>query len=273
LNRYGVVKLLLPHGYSSFYERKIPYYINKNLKPMKSLKTLVLGVVAAGMLLTGCSSMSNTGKGALIGTGSGGALGAAVGALIGGGKGAAIGAAVGAGVGAGAGALIGNKMDKAAKQAAEVAGAQVETTTDDNGLEAVKVTFDSGILFNTGKSTLSTSAQSSLSQFANNVLKQNTDMDVAIYGYSDNTGWKNCTTEQSTQKNLELSQQRAQSVSSYLLNCGVGSSQIQTVQGYGESYPVASNDTAAGREQNRRVEVYLYASKAMIEAANNGTLQ
>jgi outer membrane protein OmpA-like peptidoglycan-associated protein len=240
---------------------------------MKSLKTLLLGVVAAGMLLTGCSSMTNTGKGALIGTGGGGALGAGIGALIGGGKGAAIGAAIGAGVGAGAGALIGNKMDKAKKQAEAIANAQVETTTDSNGLEAVKVTFDSGILFSTGASTLSTSAKSSLSQFANNVLNQNRDMDVAIYGYTDNTGWKNSTAEQSTQKNLDLSQQRAQSVSSYLLNCGVNSSQITTVQGYGESYPVASNDTAAGREQNRRVEIYLYASQAMIEAANNGTLQ
>ena len=89
-------------------------------------------------------------------------------------------------------------------------------------------------------------------------------MDVSIYGYTDNQGWRNSTAEQSRQKNLNLSQERAQSVASYLLNCGVSSI---GVQGMGESDPVASNDTAAGREQNRRVEVYMYASEQMIRDA------
>ena len=79
---------------------------------MKTLKQICCATLAAGMLLSGCSSMTNTGKGALIGGGGGGALGAGIGALIGGGKGAGIGAAIGAAVGAGAGALIGKKMDK-----------------------------------------------------------------------------------------------------------------------------------------------------------------
>ena len=90
-------------------------------------------------------------------------------------------------------------------------------------------------------------------------------MDVSIYGYTDNQGWRNSTAEQSRQKNLNLSQERAQSVASYLLNCGVSSNQIKGVQG--KSDPVASNDTAAGREQNRRVEVYMYASEQMIRDA------
>lgn len=81
-------------------------------------------------------------------------------------------------------------MDKAAAQAEQIEGAQVEQVTDNNGLQAVKVTFDSGILFNTSSATLSSSAKSALSKFANNVLNQNKDMDVAIYGYTDNTGWK-----------------------------------------------------------------------------------
>ena len=92
-------------------------------------------------------------------------------------------------------------------------------------------------------------------------------MDVSIYGYTDNQGWRNSTAEQSRQKNLNLSQERAQSVASYLLNCGVSSNQIKGVQGMGESDPIASNDTAAGREQNRRVEVYMYASEQMIKDA------
>ena len=85
--------------------------------------------------------------------------------------------------------------------------------------------------------------------------------------FTDNQGWKNSTAAQSQQKNLNLSQERAQSVSSYLLSCGVSTNQIKGVQGMGESDPVASNDTAAGREQNRRVEVYMYASEQMIKDA------
>lgn len=208
-----------------------------------------------------------------MGAGSGAALGALIGGIAGHGKGAAIGAAVGAAVGTGAGVLIGKKMDKAAAQAAEIEGAQVEQVTDNNGLQAVKVTFDSGILFNTSSSTLSTSAKASLSKFANSVLNQNRDMDVAIYGYTDNTGWKNSTREQSVQKNLELSQARAQSVSTYLMQCGAASTQIKAVEGMGESNPVADNNTAAGRQENRRVEVYMYASQQMIQQAEAGTLK
>ena len=207
--------------------------------------------------------MSNTGKGALIGAGGGAALGAIVGALAGN---TAIGAAVGGAVGAGAGAIIGKKMDKAKAEAEAVQNAQVEAVTDANGLEAVKVTFDSGILFTTGSATLSSTAKTSLFQFAN-VLKNNADCDVAVQGYTDNAGWKNSTAAQSQQKNLELSQQRAQSVTNYLLQQGVSSAQIRSTMGYGESNPVADNSTAAGKAQNRRVEVYMYASQKMIQEA------
>ncbi len=239
---------------------------------MKKTKLSVFTLCAA-LVLSGCSSMNNKTKGGLIGTGSGAALGSIIGGLAGKGKGAAIGAAVGAAVGAGAGVLIGNRMDKAKAAAEEIESAQVETVTDNNGLQAVKVTFDSGILFATGDATLSTSAKAALSKFAANVLSKNTDMDVAIQGYTDNQGWKNSTAEQSRQKNIDLSQVRAQSVQSYLLSCGVASSQIKSVEGLGEANPVASNDTKEGQQQNRRVEVYLYASQAMIEAAENGTLK
>lgn len=218
------------------------------------------------ILLSGCG-MSNTGKGAAIGTAGGGALGAAIGAIIGKGKGAAIGAAVGAAVGAGTGTIIGHRMDKAKKEAEAIENAKVEEVTDANGLAAVKVTFEGGILFASGKSDLTASAKQSLDDFAQNVLKANTDMDVAIQGYTDNDKWKGSTAEQSAQKNLQLSQQRAQSVSNYLLSKGVTTSQIKSTEGFGEENPVADNATAAGKQQNRRVEVYLYASEAMIKAA------
>ena len=239
---------------------------------MKLTKISVLTLCAL-MLLPGCSSMSNTAKGGLIGGGGGAAAGALIGALIGNGKGAAIGAGIGAAVGTGAGVLIGNKMDKAKKAAEAIEGADAEVMTDAQGLSYVKVTFDSGILFGTGASALSSSAKASLSKFANNVLKQNTGMDVDIYGYTDNQGWKNSTAEQSKQKNINLSQERAQSVSTYLLSCGVAGNQIKKVEGMGEENPIADNSTAAGRQENRRVEVYMYASAEMIQQAEAGTLQ
>lgn len=239
---------------------------------MRKTKYMAL-LLCFTMILSGCGSMNNTTKGGLLGGGGGAALGAVVGGLIGNGKGAAIGAGIGAAVGAGAGVLIGKKMDKAAAEAAAIEGAQVEQITDSNGLQAVKVTFDSGILFSSGAATLSTEAKASLSKFANNVLKQNAEMDVDIYGYTDNQGWKNSTAEQSKQKNLNLSQERAQSVSTYLLSCGVAGSQIQKVEGLGEENPVADNSTAAGRQENRRVEVFMYASAEMIQQAEAGTLQ
>ena len=159
-------------------------------------------------------------------------------------------------------------MDKAKKEAEQVQNAQVETVTDNNGLEAVKVTFDSGILFATGKSVLSATAKNSLAQFAT-VLKNNADCDVAIQGYTDNQGWKNSTPEQSQQKNLSLSQDRATAVSQYLLSLAVPATQIKSVQGFGEASPVADNSTAAGQAQNRRVEVYMYASQKMIQEAQS----
>ncbi|MFR3188593.1 MAG: OmpA family protein [Phocaeicola sp.] len=238
---------------------------------MKSINSMAV-LLSACLVFSGCG-MTNTAKGGLIGGGGGAALGALVGGVIGHGKGAAIGAAVGTAVGAGAGVLIGTKMDKAAAQAEKIEGAEVEQVTDNNGLQAVKVTFDSGILFATGNAALSSSAKASLSKFANNVLNQNRDMDVTIYGYTDNQGWRNSTAEQSFQKNLNLSQERAQSVSSYLLGCGVSASQIKTVEGMGENNPIADNSTEAGRRENRRVEVYMYASQQMIQQAEAGTLR
>ena len=238
---------------------------------MKTVKSIII-LLSACLIFSGCG-MTNTAKGGLIGGGGGAALGALIGGVVGHGKGAAIGAAVGTAVGAGAGVLIGKKMDKAAAQAEQIEGAEVEQVTDNNGLQAVKDTFDSGILFSTGNSALSSSAKASLSKFANNVLNQNRDMDVAIYGYTDNQGWRNSTAEQSYQKNMDLSQERAQSVSSYLLACGASASQIKTVEGLGETNPVADNSTEAGRQENRRVEVYMYASQQMIQQAEAGTLK
>ena len=228
---------------------------------MKSLKSICVALCAA-LVLAGCG-MSKTGQGALIGGGGGAALGAIIGALAGN---TAIGTAIGGAVGAGAGAIIGKKMDKAKKEAEAIQNAQVEEVKDSNGLDAVKVTFDSGILFSTGKSTLTSSSKASLQELAS-VLKNNSDCDVAIQGYTDNQGWKNSTAEQSAQKNQALSLDRAAAVSAYLQSLSVPVAQIKSVEGFGQSNPVADNSTKAGQAQNRRVEVYMYASQKMIQDA------
>ena len=207
--------------------------------------------------------MNNTAKGGLLGGGGGAAIGAGIGALIGKGKGAAIGAAIGAVAGGTAGALIGRKMDKQAKELAQINGAQVDTVTDVNNLTSIKVTFDSGILFDFNKSNLSASAKNSLSQFAAS-LQNNPQTDVQIYGHTDNVGTRAA--------NEKVSTQRAEEVRKYLVNSGVSNSRL-TSQGLAYDYPVASNDTEAGRAQNRRVEIYISANDAMIKAAEAGTLK
>lgn len=236
--------------------------ITKQMIFMKTRNVLVLVLCALVIVFSGCSSMNNTTKGGLIGGGSGAALGSLVGNLAGN---TAVGAVIGAAVGTGAGVLIGKKMDKAkAEAAAAVKEATVEEVQDKNGLSAVKVTFDSGILFATNKSDLSTSAKNSLVKFAG-VLKKYSDIDVAIYGHTDATG--------TDAINVPLSLNRAKSVQNYLESCGVATTKFKTVEGQGSSQPVASNDTKEGRSQNRRVEVYMYASESMIQAAQSGTLQ
>lgn len=221
------------------------------------MKTMILAL-CGGLVMMGCN---NLGKGTAIGAAGGALLGAVVGKIAGN---TAVGAAVGTAVGAGTGALIGKHMDKVKAQAEAVQNAQVEQITDANGLQGVKVTFDSGILFATNSSTLNAASKKSLNQFAN-VLKNNSDCDIAIFGHTDNTG--------SDAINNPLSVKRAKAVETYLKGQGVSSAQIKTVDGQGSTNPVADNSTAAGRQQNRRVEVYMYASQAMINAAEAGTLQ
>ena len=221
------------------------------------MKAMVITLCAC-IVMMGCNNLA---KGTAIGAAGGALLGAVVGKVAGN---TAVGAAVGTAVGAGAGALIGKHMDKVKAQAQAVQNAQVQTITDANGLEGVKLTFDSGILFATGKYALTPSSKNALNQCAT-LLKNNTDCDIAIYGHTDSTG--------SDAVNNPLSVNRANAVKTYLLQQGVSASQIRTCDGQGSTNPIADNSTPAGRQQNRRVEIYMYASQAMISAAEAGTLQ
>ena len=213
------------------------------------------------VVFTSCGTWNNTTKGTAIGVGGGAAVGAGVGALAGN---TALGSIIGAAVGGTAGALIGKKMDKQKKELeAELEAALPEEETvmveSINEGQALKVTFDSGILFDFNSSKLSADAQASLTKFSE-VLKATPDADVAILGHTDNIG-----TEKANQS---VSEKRAKAVADFLKAQGVSASQIKDVLGMNYSQPVASNDTEEGRAQNRRVEVYMYASQAMIDAAN-----
>lgn len=211
-------------------------------------------LLSGAILLGSCSTMNKTTKGGIIGGGSGAAAGAILGGLIGKGKGAAIGAAIGAAVGTGAGVAIGHKMDKKAAEAAKIEGAQVEKVTDANGLTAVKVSFESGILFAFNSAALSNGSKASLRELAQ-ILKEDPTTDIAIVGHTDKVG--------TYEANMKVSRERAYAVENYLQSCGVSPAQFKKVEGVGYN----EYDNSMTAEQNRRVDVYMYASEQMIKNA------
>lgn len=229
---------------------------------MKKFNVFTLGLCVA-LMMSGCQTKTGTGAG--IGAGGGAVLGGILGQVIGHNtKSTMIGAAIGAAVGAGTGAIIGHRMDKvAAEAAAQVPDATVEQVEDANGLPCVKLTLDNGILFKTNKYDLNDNSKASLAKLAN-VMRNNADCSIDIQGHTDSKG--------TDAINNPLSMNRAQSVANYLNTCGVPASQFKNVSGFGSTQPVADNATEEGRQKNRRVEVYLYASEEMIQKANNGTL-
>jgi outer membrane protein OmpA-like peptidoglycan-associated protein len=230
---------------------------------MKNFKIYISALICASILMSGCQETSNATKGGVAGGAGGALLGGIIGNLIGKNtKGTVIGAAAGAAIGTTVGVIIGKKMDKQKAELAAIEGAQIESTEDSNGLQAIKVTFDSGILFATNKSDLSAAARNSLQRFAVS-LQNNPLTNVQIYGHTDNMGTRAI--------NEKLSLERAQAVANNLMGQGVSGLRL-AVQGLAFDEPVASNDTAEGRAKNRRVEVYIIANEEMIRQAQNGTL-
>ena len=229
------------------------------------MRKMKITVVALAALLTVSSCGTSQGTGTGIGAGAGAVLGGLIGGLANNshhGTGAVVGAAIGADVGGLAGNRIGAHMDKKkAEIAQQVSNAKVEEVTDANGLKAIKVTFDSGLQFDLGKSTLKSAAKNDLAKFAS-TLKNDPMLAVDIQGYTDATGGDAI--------NLPLSDKRAKAVSSYLVSQGVSSSQFKNVAGYASANPIVNATVAP---ENRRVEVYLYASDKMVKSAENGTLE
>jgi len=215
---------------------------------------VIAAVLSLSIVMLGCSA-SNAVKGGAIGAGGG----AVVGGLIGNAAGnTALGAIIGAAVGGTTGAIIGNNMDKRAEEMRQdLANAKVERVG-----EGIKITFDSGILFATNSYELQSGAKANIASLSK-ILNKYPDTNILIEGDTDNEG--------TTDHNQTLSERRAQAVADYQKGQGVDGSRIATV-GLGELNPVASNETAAGRQQNRRVEVAIFANEKMKDAAENGTL-
>lgn len=253
------------------------------MKISKLARNTVMGVVCASFVaMGGCSSIKNTwnsmnqtGQGAAAGGTIGAAVGTGVGALIGGGKGTWIGALVGGALGAGTGALVGNHMDKQKEElekelasVRELANKKdttyiIQTVKDSNNLDAIRLVLGDAVLFSTGSYTLTPVAEAALAKVAYN-LGQFPDTDITIVGFTDNTG--------SQSLNDKLSLERAQSVENYLAARGISTSRMKAI-GQGWNNPIASNATAAGRAQNRRVEIYITANKQMIENASNQSIR
>jgi outer membrane protein OmpA-like peptidoglycan-associated protein len=229
-------------------------------------KTLLclLAVSITVMGLESCASWSNTTKGTLIGSGAGAAVGAGVGALIGkNAKGTIIGAAVGTAVGAGTGAIIGHKMDQkaAALKAAMANQAAVETVQDDKGLKAIKVTFDADMSFAKNQANLSASAKSALVKFAQTMAGSDmVNTAIVVKGHTDSSGGDAI--------NQPLSEKRAAAVGDVLRANNIAASRI-TQYGMASSEPMTDNAADAA---NRRVEVYILATDAMVKQAEAGQL-
>lgn len=225
---------------------------------MKMRNVMIRALVATmipALAFTGCSA-SRTAKGAGVGAGLGGLIGGIIGKQK---DDTAKGAIVGAAVGGAAGAMIGRYMDKqAAEMEKELAGTQVERVG-----EGISVTFDSGILFAVNSSELSTAARENLDKFAS-ILKEYPDTNILVEGHTDSDGAEDY--------NLKLSERRAQTVVSYCVGLGVAGSRF-TTKGYGETQPVASNDTADGKRLNRRVQVAIMANEQLKKDAEEGKLQ
>ena len=226
---------------------------------MKNFRINLSIIAIVAVLMSSCASgeggMSKTAKGGIIGAGSGAVVGGVIGKAAGS---TAKGAIIGAAVGGTAGALIGRRMDKQAEELRrDLEGAQVERVG-----EGIKITFDSGILYPINSAELQPGAKTELAQLAE-TLKKYPDTNILIEGHTDNTGTREI--------NQPLSERRAQSVASYLATMGVDRTRM-TTQGYADTQPVADNSTAAGRSQNRRVEIAIFANEKMKKAAEKGEL-
>jgi outer membrane protein OmpA-like peptidoglycan-associated protein len=205
---------------------------------------LALALVTTGQ--SGCATKTQTG--AVVGAAGGAVAGGVIGKVAGS---TAKGAIIGAVVGGAAGAIIGRQMDKQAKELEQnIKGAKVERVG-----EGIQVTFESGLLYDFDSDVVKPDARTNLRELASSLDKY-PDSDLIIIGHTDQVG--------SSEYNQRLSERRASAAARYLVSQGVSGSRVAT-RGLGETEPVESNETEAGRAANRRVEVAIFASKEYRE--------
>jgi outer membrane protein OmpA-like peptidoglycan-associated protein len=213
--------------------------------------TSIASVAALVLVVAGSySCATRTQTGAAVGAGAGAVVGGVIGHAAGN---TAVGAIVGAAVGGAAGAIIGNYMDRQAEEMErDLEGAKIERIG-----EGIKITFQSGLLFDVDKADLRPEARQNLEKLAG-ILNKYEDTNILIEGHTDSTGPEDY--------NIDLSRRRAQSVSHHLATLNVATSRFSVI-GYGEMQPVATNDTPDGRQLNRRVELAIMANEKLKKAA------
>ena len=225
----------------------------------KYILTILALQMAISPIFTGCKTWNNTAKGGAIGAGTGAAVGGAIGAATNNSaKNTIVGAIIGAAVGGATGAVIGRYMDKqAAEIQNDVKGAKVERVG-----EGIRITFDSGILFDLNSYQLKETAKNNIKELAR-VLQKYDDTNILIEGHTDDTG--------TNDYNQKLSEQRAEAVGNFAKSLGVLGTRM-SISGYGESQPAEDNKTDGGRRANRRVEIAIMANKKLKKAAERGEI-
>lgn len=210
------------------------------------MKTYLVVLFTMVLTLVGCSSIKENQK-----TYAGGAIGTAVGAGLGGIIGKEKGAIIGGVIGGGVGAYAGSRLDKQAKELEKVA----ETKRTEMG---IVTKLKSDILFPTGKAVLKPEAKNNLREMAE-IMKKYPENVLTVKGFTDDTG--------SSKVNEKLSAARAEAVKKELLKDGLSDQTIST-QGLGPSFPVADNNSATGRKQNRRVEIEIAVDQSKLPKEN-----
>jgi outer membrane protein OmpA-like peptidoglycan-associated protein len=260
-----ILRVIIGDGFAIDYTDLVSNLRKYDKKGDNHMKTLIIWTSIIALTLTGCATKMQTGV--LIGSGAGAAVGAAAGQAIGRDTSSTlIGAAIGAAVGGLAGGAIGRYMDNqeaSMRQAlANVEGASIQRDKEvlaqagrdstQKSVDVLTVTFKSDYLFAVNSSTILPGAYDELNRVAN-VLRQYPETNIQIAGHTDSTG--------SVDTNQRLSERRAEAVKNALAGMGVNPSRLAMI-GYGEGKPIASNNTEAGRQQNRRVEVRIMPQQA-----------
>ncbi len=226
---------------------------------MQRSRLFVSSLAALSLVtVTACVTDPNTGEKKVSRTAMGAGGGALAGLLLGGLIGGGTGRIIGAGIGGVAGGAVGYQMDKQIKELKEsTAGSGVDITETDNG-QAILVNLPDGVTFDVDSATLKPQFRDTLNQIGGS-MKQYPNSLIDVYGHTDSTG--------SDAYNQSLSERRASTVANYLVSQGVSASRIRS-QGFGETMPVASNDTEQGRQRNRRVEIKIVPiTQEQVQAA------